>query len=86
VVHTPDSLLDDPHLKAVGFYEPNFATETGIVRTLRQPVIFRGLEAEPDRAPPPLGADTQALLADLGYSDAEIGALLDKRIATGPAA
>jgi crotonobetainyl-CoA:carnitine CoA-transferase CaiB-like acyl-CoA transferase len=83
VVHTPDSLLDDPHLKAVGFYEPNFATETGIVRTLRQPVIFRGIEAEPDRAPPPLGADTRTLLTDLGYSDAEIGALLDKRIAAG---
>jgi len=83
VVHTPDSLLDDPHLKAVGFFEPNFQGETGIVRTLRQPVIFRGLEAAPDRTPPSLGADTRALLTDLGYSDAEIGTLLDKRVAAG---
>lgn len=83
VVHTPDSLLDDPHLKAVGFFEPNFEDDIGVVRTLRQPVIFRGVEIEPDRAPPPLGADTRALLADLGYSETEIGKLLDKRIAAG---
>ncbi|MBN9276066.1 MAG: CoA transferase [Hyphomicrobium sp.] len=83
VVHTPDSLLEDPHLKAVGFFEPNFAGENGIVRTLRQPVIFRGVDAGPDRAPPSLGADTRTLLADLGYSESEIGAMLDKRIAAG---
>ena len=64
-------------------FEPNFEGETGIVRTLRQPVIFRGVAAEPDHAPPSLGADTRALLADLGYSDAEIGTLLDKRVAVG---
>jgi crotonobetainyl-CoA:carnitine CoA-transferase CaiB-like acyl-CoA transferase len=86
VVHTPDSLLDDPHLKAVGFFEPRFEGETGIVRTLRQPVIFRGLDTAPDRAPPSLGADTRSLLADLGYSEAEIGALIDKRVAAGPSA
>lgn len=83
VVHTPDSLLDDPHLKAVGFFEPNYDVETGIMRTLRQPVIFRGVDRKPDRAPPPLGADTTSLLTDLGYSETEIGTLLDKRIAVG---
>jgi crotonobetainyl-CoA:carnitine CoA-transferase CaiB-like acyl-CoA transferase len=81
VVHTPDSLLDDPHLKEVGFFEPKFDRDSGILRTLRQPVIFRGLDATPDHAPPPLGADTRALLGELGYSDAEADALIEKRIA-----
>ena len=81
VVHTPDSLLDDPHLKEVGFFEPKFAAESGILRTLRQPVMFRGLDATPDHAPPSLGADTRALLGELGYSDAEADALIEKRIA-----
>ena len=84
VVHTPDTLLDDPHLKAVGFFEPNYDAEIGVVRSLRQPVIFRGVERQADRAPPPLGADTKVLLTELGYSDAEIGTLLDKKIAVGP--
>ena len=81
VVHTPDSVLDDPHLKEVGFFEPNFATETGILRTLRQPVLFRGVDATPDHAPPSLGADTRALLGELGYSEAEADALIGARVA-----
>lgn len=81
VVHTPDSLLDDPHLKAVGFYEPHFSTDVPIMRTLRQPVIFRGLAAEPDHAPPPLGSDTRALLHELGYAEADVDALIGNRIA-----
>ena len=62
VVHTPDSLLDDPHLKEVGFFEPKFATDSGILRTLRQPVLFRGVDAISDQAQPSLGADTRVLL------------------------
>ncbi|MEO8652281.1 MAG: CoA transferase [Hyphomicrobiaceae bacterium] len=81
VVHTPDSVLDDPHLKEVGFFEPNFATETGILRTLRQPVLFRGVDATPDHAPPSLGADTRALLGELGYSEAEADELVRARVA-----
>lgn len=42
VVHTPDSLLDDPHLKAVNFFEPKFEDETGIVRTLLDKRIAAG--------------------------------------------
>jgi crotonobetainyl-CoA:carnitine CoA-transferase CaiB-like acyl-CoA transferase len=83
VVHTPDSVLDDPHLKEVGFFEPKFDGDSGILRTLRQPVIFRGVEATSDHAPPSLGADTRALLDELGYSAAETEALIDKRIAVG---
>jgi crotonobetainyl-CoA:carnitine CoA-transferase CaiB-like acyl-CoA transferase len=81
VVHTPDSLLEDPHLKAVGFYEPNFSTDAPVLRTLRQPVIFRGLDVEPDRMIPTLGSDTRALLNELGYSDAEAEKLIDARVA-----
>jgi crotonobetainyl-CoA:carnitine CoA-transferase CaiB-like acyl-CoA transferase len=68
-------LLDDPHLQAVGFYEPHFATDVPIRRTLRQAVLFRDMEPMPDAAPPALGADTQSLLAELGYGASEITSL-----------
>ncbi|MBS0242550.1 MAG: CoA transferase, partial [Proteobacteria bacterium] len=43
-VHSLSSLLDDPHLKAVGFYEPNYAQPGPYLRTLRQPVRWRTIE------------------------------------------
>ncbi len=75
-VHSLQSLVDDPHLAAVGFFEPDFNQPTSINRSLRQPVLWRGLEREPDTVPPKLGADTAAILADLGYDSAAMAALV----------
>ena len=74
IIASPNDLLADPHLKAVGFFEPNFASETPVIRTLRQAVGFSELAREPDLAPPRLGADTDAVLREAGCSDAEIKA------------
>ncbi|HRD76517.1 MAG TPA: CoA transferase [Hyphomicrobiaceae bacterium] len=76
-------LLEDPHLKAVGFFDPHFEGNAPIKRTLRQPVLFRDMAAEPDRAPPALGADTAVLLAELGYGAAELADLTAKRAIAG---
>ncbi len=70
-VHTMESLLEDPHLRAVGFFEPNYSPESPVYRSLRQPVIWRGVAREPDLPPPSLGGDTGALLSELGYTDEE---------------
>ncbi len=75
-VATPTDLLSDPHLKAVGFFDTNFASETPVVRTLRQPVGFGGLERTPDLPPPMLGADTEAVLREAGCTAEEIKAAL----------
>ncbi|MFM9938245.1 MAG: CaiB/BaiF CoA transferase family protein [Hyphomicrobiaceae bacterium] len=74
-VNSLEDLLEDPHLKAVGFFEPNYAAPTPVIRSLRQPVIYRGLAREADAVPPRLGADTAALLADLGFADADVAKL-----------
>ena len=73
-VASPNELLTDPHLAAVGFFEPNFARETPVVRTLRHPVNFGGLERMPDLPPPMLGADTEDVLREAGCTEAEIKA------------
>lgn len=74
-IHTPDTLLSDRHLKAVGFFEPNFGKPTPVHRTLRQPALFRGLAKQADRMAPALGDDTVRLLEGLGYSEPEISEL-----------
>ena len=73
-VRSPNDLLNDPHLAAVKFFEPNFTTATPVVRTLRQPVVFGNLDHAPDLPPPLLGADTESVLRAAGCTNAEIAA------------
>ena len=83
-INDTDELLDDPHLAAVGFFDPMFTETTPVQRTLRQPVLYRGMTREADRFAPRLGADTQALMAQLGYSDADVQRMTAGRIVKGP--
>ena len=71
-VNSPNDLLTDPHLAAVGMFDATFNAETVVQRTLRQSVNFATLEAAKDRPPPPLGADTSEVLRGAGFTDAEI--------------
>ena len=75
-VRTPEDLLADPHLAAVDFFKPNFDRETPVRRTLRAPVLFGDLPVNPDRPPPLLGADTEALLREAGVGDDDLSAIL----------
>ncbi len=83
-VNSLEDLLTDPHLTAVDFFKPNFAEPTTIRRSLRQPVIYRGVAAEPDALPPAVGGDTGALLGELGYGALDIEALASAGVVAGP--
>ena len=76
-IATPAELLDDPHLTEVDFFKVPEGYPEGIVRSLPQPVLFDGIAPLPDIAPRALGADSRAILADCGYDDAAIEALID---------
>ncbi|MEE6164762.1 MULTISPECIES: CaiB/BaiF CoA transferase family protein [unclassified Mycolicibacterium] len=67
-VHTPDALFDNPHLNAVGLFE-TVATAHGPVRFPGVPTWFSRTPGRINGFAPELGADTAAVLAELGVGD-----------------
>lgn len=76
-VNTLEDVLEDEHLKATGFIvEYDHPTE-GRVRTTGVPMHFEKTPGSPTRRlPPRLGENTREVLAENGFSDEEIDALL----------
>jgi alpha-methylacyl-CoA racemase len=72
-VHTPADLLDDPHVQA---RERIVTLDGSDTRVLAAPVRMAGVQTTAaTAAPPEHGADTDAALANAGYSADEIAAL-----------
>lgn len=85
-VNSLDDLLHDPHLADVGFFDVGPRYPQSIKRMLPQPIQFGGIDEQPDDPPPELGAHTLNVLADCGYSPAEIETLLERGVARGSGA
>jgi crotonobetainyl-CoA:carnitine CoA-transferase CaiB-like acyl-CoA transferase len=79
-VNTPLDLLDDPHLNAGGRLLDVRTAEGESVRVPSLPVAGDGLSAEVRHDPPALGQHTSEILGELGYSPAEIGDLVERRV------
>ena len=74
-----DDLLADPHLKDVGFFKEEDHPSEGRVRRTKLANIFSGGAREEEGHAPLMGQQTREILAEAGYSAAEI----DKLINTG---
>ncbi|MDP2242267.1 MAG: CoA transferase [Burkholderiales bacterium] len=86
--HTLDSLIEDRHLQDVGFFEMKNHPTEGRTRNMRLPNKWScGVRQEWDPAPK-LGQHSIDVLREIGYSEAEIsamiadGATIDGRIRT----
>ena len=66
-LNTPDALFDDPHLNAVGLFE-TVDTPHGPVRFPGVPTWFSRTPGKVRGPAPELGADTGAVLAELGLA------------------
>ncbi len=80
----PEALLDDPHLLASGGLQPIQLVDGeragATVSTVPLPLTFEGERLPVRLNPPVLGADTQALLTELGYDAAAIERLRAQRV------
>ncbi len=75
-VNTPDDLLEDPHLRDVGFYrEVEHPTEGGL-RQMRSPLVYSDTPLGDPGPPALLGEHGVEILDQLGYSSAEIDELI----------
>jgi len=74
-MHTMDTVLEDPHLKATGFYQMVDHPTEGRLRTMKVPVSWSKSQPEPDRQAPRLGEHGAEILREAGYSDDDIQAL-----------
>ena len=72
----PEDLFDDPHLAAGGL-ESVTLQDGSETRLPAIPVEMGGARPGKPQALPEAGADTRAVLAELGYDDAAIGAMIE---------
>ena len=87
-VRTLEELLDDPHLKATGFFTEREHPTEGPITTFASPLDFEKTKVEFRRHAPRIGGDGEEVLREAGVSDAEIAKLkADKAlIVPGPMA
>jgi crotonobetainyl-CoA:carnitine CoA-transferase CaiB-like acyl-CoA transferase len=77
-------LLDDPHLVQTGFWEQR-DTDEGTLRFPGIPTNFSGTPGQIGDPGPALGADSQSVLAEAGFTEDQIAAMINSgavRLAT----
>jgi crotonobetainyl-CoA:carnitine CoA-transferase CaiB-like acyl-CoA transferase len=82
--NTIEGLLEDPHLWEAGFLRREQHPTEGPMIGLSRPVSFSTAARDELPLAPRLGADARAVLADAGYAEAEIEALLAERAVLAP--
>jgi crotonobetainyl-CoA:carnitine CoA-transferase CaiB-like acyl-CoA transferase len=78
-MHSLETLLDDPHLEAVGFLQEETHRAEGAVRAMRVASTWSESQPEPRRLAPLLGEQSREILREHGFEEAEI----DRLIASG---
>ena len=76
-LHTLDSLIHDPHLEAIGFFEWIDHPSEGRLRTMPPTSKWSATPLSVRRHAPLIGEHTRAILGEYGYSEADIQAMIE---------
>jgi len=76
-MHSFESVLEDPHLQATGFFQNVEHPSEGPIRSMAVPVTFSRSAVQPKNLAPKLGEHGEEILADAGFAPHEIADLVD---------
>lgn len=83
-LHTPDTLLADPHLAATGFFSTIEHPSEGQLRNMAVPSTWSETQPSPSRHAPLLGEHSREVLIEAGYSAAQIDDLIKVGVINAP--
>lgn len=75
-LNTVESLLDDPHLAAVGFFRQVEHPSEGAMRTFGAPARWVGYDVSKLAPAPRLGEHTESVLRECGFDAVALASLL----------
>lgn len=71
-MHTMESILEDPHLEAVGFFKMLDHPVEGRIRQMQVPSTWSVTQPQPGGPAPTLGENGRTILSEAGFVDDEI--------------
>lgn len=83
-LHTLESLMEDPHLREVGFFVGTDHPAEGRMRSLCNPSYFSQTPTRRAMPAPLLGEHTRQILRLAGYSETDVEALLERKVLQEP--
>ena len=79
-----ESLIQDPHLNATGFFSTVDHPSEGRLREMAYPSTWSASQPRGSRHAPRLGEHSIEVLREIGYSDERIGALIENGVTATP--